>query len=143
MSLLSQAFRRIPVPQNTCTPEYLHPVSCHRTSNGSHLSLRLLLPLHYDQSAIARQAVPLLKGISCKQIHQHHSKAPHTDFWSSQKGKRSGYSRKRQFSHPPYKLHPLADSTQPCSRAGPSSSLLELDAFPSCFPEKYLGSNAH
>lgn len=37
----------------------------------------------------------------------------------------------------------LADFTQPCFRVGPSSSLLELDAFLSCFPEKDLGSNSH
>lgn len=37
----------------------------------------------------------------------------------------------------------LADFTRPCFRVGPSSSLLELDAFLSCFPEKDLGSNSH
>lgn len=70
-SLELEALRIMAHCPGCATPftESLYPVSCHRTSNGSPLSLRLLLPLLYDNSTIARQAVPLLKGISCKQIH--------------------------------------------------------------------------
>lgn len=76
-------------------------VVTHPPSRAPHL----LLPLLYDNSAIARHAVPLLKGKNCKQIHEYLHKLHRLTLGAAKRGNTLVIHAHDRPAHSPFRIH--------------------------------------